>query len=363
MGCRQRNADPPEELFPAGRAVPRRSCGSRSPAFAMLGLLALACAGPNAGINESPEEPPVQPCQFPPAPTAYGSAKISCNVLDPTRGPPARDSSAIAYDEARQVVVLFGGETAQTGFADTWRYDGAGWTEVSVASSPSARFRHAMAYDADRRVVVLFGGFERTALRNLGDTWEYDGVLWTLVNTAVSPPAQSGHRLAYDSIRKRTILFGGTQTSGPLGATWEYDGTTWTEISYTVGPSPRANFGLAYDASRGRVVLHGGGAPVCAARYETWVYDGAWAPLNVPAPSLETHVLTYDPTLHDLMVVSHTELWQFNGASWLKLNSDSPPEVGLDQAAAFDQASGELVVYYYTPATGTAATWLCRRLD
>jgi hypothetical protein len=60
------------------------------------------------------------------------------------------------------------------------------------------------------------------------------------------------------------------------------------------------------------------------------------------------------------MVVSQTELWQFTGTSWLRMNSDHVPEVGLDQVAAFDQASGELIIYYGSAA---GATWRCRRTD
>ncbi len=110
-------------------------------------------------------------------------------------------------------------------------------------------------------------------------------------------------------------------------------------------------------------MLHGGDGPVCADRSETWVYDGTWNQVKIAAPTLEAHVLTYDPVHQDLMVVSQTELWQFTGTSWLIMNSNSAPEVGLNQAAAFDRARGELVLYYYTSATNTAATWICHRTD
>ena len=52
------------------------------------------------------------------------------------------------------MTVLFGGA-----FADdtTWQWDGSAWTVVTTAG-PSERSDHAMAYDSARGVTVLFGG-------------------------------------------------------------------------------------------------------------------------------------------------------------------------------------------------------------
>ena len=192
------------EALSAKRGPPCFGGWSRALVLTTLGLLGMACGEPGEdwGINDVPPEGPVPPCQFPPAPTAYGTASVSCNVLGSNEVSPPRSGCALAYDEGRQVVVLFGGDGTQTRLGDTWEYDGAGWTQVQTGPGPSARYWHAMAYDSNRRVVVLFGG---TASGDLGDTWEYDGKTWKQVGTPVSPPAQSTHRLVYDSVRKRTI--------------------------------------------------------------------------------------------------------------------------------------------------------------
>ena len=58
---------------------------------------------------------------------------------------------------------------------------------------------HQMVYDAARGRVVLFGG--TLSGPALADTWEWDGVSWTLVEPAVRPPARGGHAMAYDSVR------------------------------------------------------------------------------------------------------------------------------------------------------------------
>ena len=50
------------------------------------------------------------------------------------------------------------------------QYRGAMWTQRMV-SGPSARWGHAMAYDAARGVIVLFGG-EAGSHALSGETWE-----------------------------------------------------------------------------------------------------------------------------------------------------------------------------------------------
>ena len=68
---------------------------------------------------------------------------------------PERTYAAMAYDSARDRLVLFGG----SGLNDTWEFDGNGWTNVTPANgNPEGRWRHGMAYDASRRRVVMFGG-------------------------------------------------------------------------------------------------------------------------------------------------------------------------------------------------------------
>ncbi len=110
-----------------------------------------------------------------------------------------------------------------------------------------------MAYDSARGVTVLYGG-------DLGDTWEWNGAIgsWTQRSTT-GPEPRSGHAMAYDSARGVTVLFGGGPSGGYLADTWEWDGTTgiWTQRS-TTGPSPRRYHAMVYDGARGVTVLFGG---------------------------------------------------------------------------------------------------------
>src|ERR1700730_446690 len=52
------------------------------------------------------------------------------------RSPPPRANAAMAYDSRRAKVVLFGGYDLQRTMADTWLWDGHGWTLASPTAAP-----------------------------------------------------------------------------------------------------------------------------------------------------------------------------------------------------------------------------------
>jgi hypothetical protein len=100
-------------------------------------------------------------------------------------GPSPRARHRMTYDNARGTIVLHGGTAEPApgtrGFRyleDTWTFDGARWRQVS-ADGPGARCVHAMAFDEGRARVVLYGGSAPDG--QLGDTWEWDGQRWTRV--------------------------------------------------------------------------------------------------------------------------------------------------------------------------------------
>src|SRR5262245_30525319 len=105
---------------------------------------------------------------------------------------------------------------------------GQPWT--MAVGGPPARLSHGMVYDSLRDVVVMVGGRHGSTLPS--DTWEWDAHggggtgAWTLRGTG-GPAARFGMGLAYDSLRGRTVLFGGTAGAVTLGDTWEWDGASW----------------------------------------------------------------------------------------------------------------------------------------
>jgi hypothetical protein len=217
-------------------------------------------------------------------------------------GPSARQGHAMAYDSARQVTVLFGGQSnsGETNpLGDTWEFNGTAWTQRAT-TGPSPRFFHSMAYDPTRHVTVLFGGTSDTGgFPSFTDTWEWNGTTWT--QRAVSgAPARADAPLVYDPVRHVMVVFGGSGTFGTLGDTWEYNGSgagSWTQRA-TSGPSPRTGHCMAYDALRGVTVLFGGYDGIGTFNSETWEWNGAaaaWTPRPVSGPPARTSAgMVYD---------------------------------------------------------------------
>lgn len=262
---------------------------------------------------------------------------------------------AVAFDERRGVVVLFGG---MGGWPppydkdDTWEFDGTTWTQVA-SGGPPRRMQHAMAFDSRRGVTVMFGGYATYSSWALDDTWEWDGATWT--QGPPSGPGRYQHAMAYDSVRGRSVVFGGY----PLyDDTWEYDGTAWTP-----GPaSPQGllahyDHGMAFDAARGVTVMFGGYTPVGDAN-QTWEYDGMTWRLGATAPPglrpRSAVALCYDSTRRRVQSFGglernplHTldELWEYDGGGWqLALPMGTIPRHRDHAAMAYDSVRGTTVM-------------------
>jgi hypothetical protein len=168
----------------------------------------------------------------------------------PTAPFPSRYSFGLAFDAARNVTVLFGGrDGTENGFADTWAWNGTAWTQVWLGG-PTPRWSSGMTYDVQRQKVVLFGGLGPVngTATSLGDTWEWNGSYWFNHFGVVGPSPRADARLAYDSRRQRTLLYGG-YAAGLFQQTWEWNGSAWTQLAPTGTPG-QVPTELAYDAAR-----------------------------------------------------------------------------------------------------------------
>lgn len=111
-----------------------------------------------------------------------GSPEAESWVSGPSNGPPPRSAHAMVFDQSRSVVVLFGGNSGNGPLPDTWEFNGSQWNEISAggAGSPAARDEVGIAYDTARQRVVLFGGESSSGTgsvpgtQSFGDTWEYE---------------------------------------------------------------------------------------------------------------------------------------------------------------------------------------------
>ena len=217
----------------------------------------------------------------------------------------------MAYDSARGVSVLFGGDGASGLSSSTWEWDGTSWTQRTMATAPPARVWGAMAYDSTHKQIVLFGG------DNSNDTWVYDGTAWTQVSPTSSPSQRLGPAMAYDPTRGRVVLFGGRDANGQrLADTWEWDGAAWTQVATTNAPYPRFWSSLAFDSQRGKLVLFGG-----------------------------DHIQPF--TLGE-----ENDTWEWDGSQWTRDWTAAAPPVRAGQSMAYDMARGRMVLFGgFNPAT------------
>ena len=259
----------------------------------------------------------------------------------------------MAFDAGRGVTILFGGSALLDQFADTWRWDGKGWTQLHPAHSPVALSGHLMAYDEARHQVVLFGGahglYEKAQFRT--DTWTWDGTDWTL-QPGTGPQSLEGQSMAFDPKSGTVILFGGS--FGNLSysnETWAWDGLRWTRIQTQHRPAPRNGAALSSDRARGGVLLFGGaslkpdagpgeaGVPLG----DTWsLAGGDWTELKpATSPTARANaVLAPDPDGARLILFSGgscpfgSETWAWSGSTWTLLHPATAPQARTYAAAS-----------------------------
>lgn len=191
--------------------------------------------------------------------------------------PPAgRYSPHMVYDVARGVHVMFGGvDGSNVGFDETWEYDAATttWTQIPTATSPGHRVYAGMAYDQARQRTVLYGGRDDAFAPLPPLFWEYDGSNWTSVAPANPPGDLHSHVMVYDQVRQRIVMQGGRGAAFVVGA-WEYDGVHCYHFGAEANPAPGSQAAAgAYDLLRNRTVVCGGYSTTFARTADTWERD------------------------------------------------------------------------------------------
>lgn len=223
--------------------------------------------------------------------------------------PTARYGLSLAWDEARQMAVLFGGIDNGKLLGDTWLFDGTEWYQKQPLTAPSPRVHASLAYEAERCMTILFGGLANTGwkyLEALNEMWVWDGKNWQQQFPIDLPPARFGTSMVYDRARRVILLFGGGSGGGMLDDTWVWDGVNWKEQRPSERPPARADFGMAYHEGRQQVVLFGGQSYNGLA-IDTWIWDGKdWSQLQTslsPPPQVAYGAqLVYLPSLKSVVL-------------------------------------------------------------
>lgn len=188
---------------------------------------------------------------------------------------------------------MFGGYGCSGHCGDTWEWNGASWSDRTPQDGgPSPRTGHGLAFDDSRGRAVLFGGRTDPQVgAGCGDheghqhgcsdeTWEWDGENWE-IRTPQDPEGDGAPLprknvvFAYDSARKRVVLFGGWSSEGLKNDLWEWNGTSWASRSLADpegdgDPTPRNETGMAYIPADDAMLLFGGDDG--GADGETWLF-------------------------------------------------------------------------------------------
>ncbi|MEQ9500285.1 MAG: kelch repeat-containing protein [Deltaproteobacteria bacterium] len=268
--------------------------------------------------------------------TSWTALNVSSGALAPRR------EYAMAYDETRDRIVVFGGSSGGVESDETWEWNGTSWVEVATAGPrPDARRDATMFYDGER--IMLFGGVSGGT--HFDDLWAWDGNTWTAVPTSGPTPApRRCAALAQDRASGRTVLFGGQAGTDALSDAWTWDGTSWTEVSPSGDAPPEGLFSTAYDEARERVVFAGD----VAGEIVTWEWDGRrWNDRSgsTAPPAGSWFDLAYDPGQQVVaLTAAGGDVWAWDGAQWTDVGEGgSVATLVFGFETVFDRARNRIV--------------------
>jgi hypothetical protein len=304
----------------------------------LLTIAASACTAPatqpagtsTPGLSPEPAASPTPTAAFasdvPPSPDPAETGNPGTPDLAPQL---ANWHELVFHDRIGRLVLLNGGpETGKPADdpLELWAWDGARWIPLSAGpDAPPWRNFAAVAYDTARQVLMLYGGLQSEDLQ-FTDVWEWDGETWTRT-TAPGPVPREGASMAYDAARGATVLFGGSSDGRMMGDTWLWDGQRWEQAAST-GPAPRDGARLAIDPQTGMLLLFGGVVIDPAVQYftETWLWNGAaWQEAGVPGPPGRVHpAMAYDALRGRIVLAGGSnapgavlpDVWEWDGEAW-----------------------------------------------
>lgn len=395
-------APPPTDLDTLRRRVRRRQRSVAAVASALVAIVIIVVPIAVAGHGSRHESITVAPSTT----VASSSTVAPSTVVAPAHlvygTPLPRRGAAIAYDQARNQVVLFGG-TSTVSRADTWLWDGHGWSEAHPPTSPPAVEDAVMAYDPNAKDVVLFGGTERSQRTSVAqhDTWTWNGTTWARQHPEHQPPWSNGLAMSYDPRSHSVLLLtlpskhpnvalseGSVSLRGvaPFG-TWQWSGSDWRELPTPTAPL-YATKAAAFDTSPRLTPLPNGAGLL----FYSWaVYDGSCPPGDARCGPGRDHTgtrnsqtFTWDGTrwteqhphrapVQGVLVATpgadaspavfapDGATWHWTGTDWQRAPGGASGFRSYDGFAVYDQADNDVVAYagLYCASCGNAAfgTW------
>jgi len=161
---------------------------------------------------------------------ANGEGSPAWTKLAPSGTPlSVRESAAIAYDSANNVLIIYGGDGNGVDFGDVWTLshaNGTGgtpvWTQLSPTGTiPNARTGVSAIYDSVNDRMTIFGGFYK--IITLSDSWVLtfaNGVggtpAWTKLTPIGTAPSVGYYSASYDTIADAMYIFAGSSSATKL---------------------------------------------------------------------------------------------------------------------------------------------------
>jgi len=175
-----------------------------------------------------------------------------------------KDFGAV-FDPVRQETLIFGDGT---GGNQMWAWNGESWNikcnqPSCTSAKPSGRDEPYMMWDEVQSRVLLFGGSGKR------DTYAWNGQQWALVhpgNGVAGLLNRLGSCAAFDSVRERLVVYGGAKSGTSCNNIWELDtggGTGWKLNAPNCStidcfPQPRSYTGCAFYPTEESTVFFGG---------------------------------------------------------------------------------------------------------
>ena len=282
----------------------------------------------------------------------FGWANVT-GISDPKPEPRVTN---IVYDEARDVIIMYGGEGAgEEGwggyyFDDTWQfnYSNKQWTNLTPEHSPGVAYYYGMTYDSSVGAVVMFRGDAASPCNP--ETWIFNSSGdWENVSPEISPAGAWYPMMAFDSSRNVTVMFGG-YNCGDEGFfrndTWEFNSSskTWTNKTGAIAPPAWNGGGMAFDSDRNVMVIF--------VYNETWEYNGSdWvnvtALINNAPPFGGAPGMVYDSVRKKILLIgaSNNETWEYNITDWVNASTFEGPRNAW-QVVAFDSKINKTLLMY-----------------
>ncbi len=194
------------------------------------------------------------------------------NVSTTGTAPPPLSGLSLSYDGVNDRLIAFGGrDAADHSTNQVWQLElwnsPPSWSLVATTGpAPSPRSSFGACFDESRQVLLVFGGKDSLGAPSADRIHQLDLGAPTPAWTAIAPngdtpSARYGLTLCLDAAHDRAILFGGNDGSSDLNDAYTMNGTThvWTELAVSGDvPAGCSNHFGAYDADDDLFLLWGG---------------------------------------------------------------------------------------------------------